>query len=398
MKIKYSVFFSLVVMLFPSCENDDMPLSDTISTREIASLNIEYSGEIQGDSKTDVNLSELRANELFIYEGDIKVRGGFSMGFPKKSYSLDLKGDHEFLGLPEDDDWVLNANHIDKTFMRHVVSYELFEDMADNNIASTCAYTEVELNGVYNGLYVAMEKLDKSSLDLDKSDDLAMAFKEPHLFRESYSGIEPEEANNFHQQIYPDIDDVDQNAFMDDLRAFILDSDDQIFSQNLSSWIDVDNFIDWHLLLLISNNSDGILKNFYLYKKDSNTPLRVAPWDYDHSFGRDGDNELNLDERPLDIERSILFKRLLNHDWYMQQLKSRWIDLNNEGLLSVDGLKNRFIGKSQIIRPWALKNSELWPLDGNEYYDDNDFDQEVDIITTFIELRHQRLVDYFDDL
>lgn len=375
-----------------------MSIQVTDSPSEIASLNIEYSGEIQSDSKTDMTLTELRADEVFLYEGDIKTRGGFSIGFPKKSYSLDLKGDHQFLDLPEDDDWVLNANHIDKTFMRHVVSYELFEDMAENNIAPACAYTEVELNGVYNGLYVAMEKLDKSSLDLDKSDDLAMAFKEPHLFRESYAGIEPQEPNNFHQQIYPDIDELDQNAYMDDLRGFILDSDEQTFSQNLSSWIDIENLIDWHLLLLISNNADGILKNFYLYKKDSGTPLRIAPWDYDHSFGRDGDNELNLDERPLDIERSILFKRLLSYDWYTDQLKSRWIELNNEGLLSVDGLKSRFREKSQDVRPWALKNSELWPLNGNEYYDDNDFDQEVDIIMTFIELRHQRLETYFDDL
>ena len=103
-----------------------MSIQVTDSPSEIASLNIEYSGEIQSDSKTDMTLTELRADEVFLYEGDIKTRGGFSIGFPKKSYSLDLKGDHQFLDLPEDDDWVLNANHIDKTFMRHVVSYELF--------------------------------------------------------------------------------------------------------------------------------------------------------------------------------------------------------------------------------------------------------------------------------
>lgn len=127
-------------------------------------------------------------------------------------------------------------------------------------------------------------------------------------------------------------------------------------------------------------------------------PFRIAPWDYDHSFGRDSVNKLNLNERPLDIERSILFKRLLSYDWYTNQLKSRWIELNNKGLPSVDGLKSRFREKSQEVLPWALKNSGLWPLGGNEYYDDNDFDQEVDIILEFIDLRHSRLTDYFDNL
>ncbi len=49
-------------------------------------------------------------------------------------------------------------------------------------------------------------------------------------------------------------------------------------------------------MLLLSNNGDGVMKNFLLYKIDSNTPFRIALWDYDHSFGRDGDNELNLME------------------------------------------------------------------------------------------------------
>ena len=46
-----------------------------------------------------------------------------------------------------------------------------------------------------------------------------------------------------------------------------------------------------HLLLYLSNGGDGITKNFYIYKMDEETPFRIALWDCDHSFGRDGDNE-----------------------------------------------------------------------------------------------------------
>lgn len=161
---------------------------------------------------------------------------------------------------------------------------------------------------------------------------------------------------------------------------------------------DIDNIIDWHLLLLISNNSDGLLKNFYLYKVDNKTPFRIAPWDYDHSFGRDGDNQLNLDERPLNIERSILFKRLLKRDWYKTKLKERWIDLNNLNLLSAGGLKQRVLSKQKMIKEQADRNFTKWSLDTSWYFDANDFDQEVYIMLAFIDLRHRRLSEYFDNL
>ena len=49
----------------------------------------------------------------------------------------------------------------------------------------------------------------------------------------------------------------------------------------------MENLIDWHILLLFTNNGDGLMKNYYFYKMDSETPFRFAIWDYDHTFGRD---------------------------------------------------------------------------------------------------------------
>ncbi len=124
----------------------------------------------------------------------------------------------------------------------------------------------------------------------------AVIFKEPHIFRDSYDGVVPEEPENFHQQKFPKIEERDMTVYIESVRDFILESSDEEFTQQIASFFDLENVIDWHLLLLITNNSDGILKGFYLYKINEETPLRIAPWDYDHSFGRDGDNELNFVE------------------------------------------------------------------------------------------------------
>jgi len=365
---------------------------------ELTLLNIEIDRRLEEQQKELVELQQISDKNRIVLDGEIKRRGGHSINFPKHSYEIKLNIDYNLAGLPKDDDWILNANYIDKTFLRHVISYELFNDMNKRNIVAATQFVDVAINGTYNGLYVLMEKLDKSSLQIKESDSTVVIFKEPHLFRASNNDIIPQDPNNFHQQTFPKLSKSDKNKTIEDIRNFIIHSNDSDFRNNLNANFDLDNIIDWHLLLLISNNADGILKNFYLYKKDDQTAFRIAPWDYDHSFGRDGDNELNLDERPLDIERSILFKRLLRYDWYKDQLKRRWDTLNNNDLFSVKGLSKRVIKKSKYIRSSAIKNFEPWPVDGKAYFDENGFEQEVDIILQFIELRHKRLSSYFEEL
>lgn len=390
----YKTIIILALMATLSCNEK----TDSSNAMNFVTLNIQFSEPIPIDKKIEMELTVSSKNEENRYKGKIKRRGGFSISFPKHSYNLDLKEDVSICNLPRDDDWILNANFIDKTFLRHVLSYELFSDMGANNISPKCQFVEVELNQEYNGLYVLMEKLDRSTLRINKSDSLAFIFKEPHLFRKTYEGVVPQKPKNFHQQTYPKFKKSDRANQLDKIRAFILRSSDKDFQQQFPKVFDMQNIIDWHLLLLVSNNNDGILKNFYLYKSDKQTPVRIAPWDYDHSFGRDGDNELNMDERQLKIERSILFNRLLAQEWYKALLKKRWLELNDREILSVAGLKRRVITMSQSISGAVAKNTKLWPNDAEIYYDANDFAQEIEIMLSYLDLRHKRLEDYFSEL
>ncbi|MEM6726061.1 MAG: CotH kinase family protein [Bacteroidota bacterium] len=369
-----------------------------VITTPILYLNILTKEGDLAQKNTRIILRETPDSLSIAYEGKMKRRGGFSIGFPKHSFEIDLKEDVSIAQLPADDDWILNANYIDKTFLRHVVCYELFSAMGASNLASKCSYVEVDINGSYSGLYVLMEKLDKSGLAINDEDSLAFIFKEPHIFRASYENVTPQHVDNFHQQTFPKIKKNDKRATIEGIRDFILNSDEPTFQEHFPQLFDMENIIDWHLLLLISNNGDGILKNFYLYKQDSLAPIRVAPWDYDHSFGRDGDNELNLDERPLDIHRSILFDRLLQSDWYTSQLKERWTHLNRQDILSVEGLKQRILQKADALGEAVGKNAERWPFESKHYFDANTFDQEIDIMLQFIDLRHNRLSTYFESL
>lgn len=384
-----------------SCESAEVITevdTDSVQETDITILNINVNREIPIDEYVSATLFENTDQMTSVFDCRIKRRGGFSISFPKHSYELDLSEDYPLSNLPSDDDWILNANYIDKTFLRHVLSYELFADMNDHNRSCHTSYIELEVDSTYQGLYVLMEKLDKSSLQINADDIAAMIFKEPHVFRASYDLVVPQKDDNFHQQVFPKIEVDDKTDAIEIVRDFILTSEDEDFSNRVDQIFDIQNIIDWQLLLLISNNGDGILKNFYLYKVDSETPLRVAPWDYDHSFGRDGDNELNLDKRPAVVEKSILFSRLMTVPWYRDQLKQSWEKYNQDDLLSIQGLKDRVAVLNDLISVHAQKNFTLWSVAAPEYYDDNDFESEIDIILEFIDVRHQRLSDYFDSL
>lgn len=387
-------YFLVVVFVYLSgCSRDPY----TPKPLRVVQFDLEQKGEISTDHKAEMVVREYGESVNRTHTGHIKRRGGSSIRYPKHSYELDLSEDAALADLPADDDWILNANYIDKTFVRHVLAYQLFTAMNPNNRAAQCALVELSLNGRYQGLYVLMEKIDRSSLRLGRPDPFTFIFKEPHIFRTAYDDYVKKYPQNHHQQTFPKPATLNQNPALDRLHDFIETSSDVDFERLIREIFDLDNLLDWHLLLLIANNSDGILKNFYLYKANGRTPLRVVPWDYDHGYGRDGDNELNLDTRPMNLERSILFKRLLSHEWYSTKLKRRWERHNRAHLLSTSGLHKHVTALASGIRPYALKNAARWPLDARFYYDDNTFDQEVEIIHQFIELRHKRLDAYFDE-
>lgn len=382
----YLIQLGVLLTLLSCNDNNRLPEIDIIKSEE-------FSWDIKEPCKI-----------IYTFDGqsvempaEIKYRGGHSARYDKHSFSLELLKKYRLAGLPKDDDWILNANYIDKTFMRHKISYDLFHNMAENNKSAASSYINIKINGRNQGLYLITEEINGGQLKLDKKDSLAMVFKDPpFLFEDRIPN--PQDSNNYYQQKFPKINKIDHTAYIEKFRSYIFKSNEDDFSNKVKEWIDLDNVIDWHLLLLYSYNADGILKNFYLYKSDTKTPFRIAIWDYDHSFGRDGDNELNMMERPMRIERSILFKRLMSSKSlaYNEKLSKRWAELRDLGLFSKDYMVARMNEIDSIINESVDLNARIWPMDSKWYYDDNDYQKEKTLFLKFVEMRLQVLDDMFD--
>jgi hypothetical protein len=354
---------------------------------------------IKWDEKESCLIRYHSGSENTELDAEIKLRGGVSSRYDKHSYRIELKEKYGLGGLPPDDDWILNANYIDKTFMRHKISYDLFRQMNRRNVASKCAYVNVIENGRDQGLYVLMEKVNASMVGLDKKDSLALLFKDPPVFYQEKLQ-EVQEPQNYYQQKYPKIDQSNQSDYLGEFRDLLFNSSDIVFAQTIFKWVDLENITDWHLLLLLTNNSDGIMKNFYLYKIDSKTRFRVAIWDYDHSFGRDGDNEMNMMERELDCRRSVLFRRLMEIPElrYNENLRRRWGELRKSGVISNQNIEKLVQENDRLIRKAVEANFKIWPVDSKWYFDDNNYPEERNVILDFSKLRISQLDERFQYL
>ena len=140
-----------------------------------------YGQEIMDDPKIQVgmkiidNLPGQRnyVTDIPAYDGyaGIEIRGSSSQMFPKKSYgfeSWDGLGEElevPLLGMPEESDWILNANYSDKTLCRNTLAYQVFRNMG--HYATRYEHVEVVINGVYKGVYIFSEKIKR---DADRVD------------------------------------------------------------------------------------------------------------------------------------------------------------------------------------------------------------------------------------
>lgn len=383
--LKNIVSTILILIAIVSC-NDE---------KDIPSIDIIKHDAISWDKKSRCKVIYSQEKDTTIFFGKIKYRGGMSSRYDKHSFALELNQETSLGSLPVDDDWILNANYIDKTFMRHKISYDLFRQMNPQNISPKCSYLNLKINNNPQGLYVLMEKINSSMIGLHEKDSLAMLFKDPPIFAKKE---DLQDSINYYHQKYPKLND-DKTNYIKSFIDFMFNSKDIVFEKDIGSWIDLDNVIDWHLLLLFSNNSDGIMKNFYLYKLNGATPFRMAIWDYDHSFGRDGDNELNMMSNELDCNRAILLKRLMNvSETYPRSLKKRWFELRASNVISLENFKKHIAENDAIIKKDILENFNKWPIDAKWYYDANNYKQEVDLMVNFVDLRLQQLDTYFTNL
>lgn len=329
--------------------------------------------------------------------GAVGLHGASSRGYPKKSYTFTLEQPAPLLDLRTNTHWILNAAYIDRSLMRHKLSYDLFRSWSAKNaqrFAVASRFVEVHLNGKYRGAYLLMERVDRQLLGLRayRSNDVSRAC--------IYKAID--HAANFGQPGSAGFEQREPDPLthpywqpLDEFNRFVSTVPDAKFfhpQTGIESRLDLDNAIDFHLLVLLTSNGDGITKNFILARdgQESGVPSQrffFVPWDYDGTFGR------NWDASPVAPSAWLsnnLFDRLLGQAAYRARFAARWRQLRDRGL-SVKSIQGMIEANTRMLGEAPRRNAARWPTTNGSYPDELTFAEDIDQMKSWIEERVQWL-------
>ncbi len=245
----------------------------------------------------------------FIGRGGLHLRGSSSLAWPKKNLTFetwDAAGndlDVSAFGFPAESDWVLYASYLDRTLMRDSLVHELSDQYG--RYSARTRPVEVYLNtgggtvseADYLGVYVFVERIkrDGDRVDIAKLEpsdatepDISGGYilkidrgaaTIPAALSRDFVPVDPEDA-----ELTPA-----QRAWITNYIAeFEAALSGPQFADPLvgyEKYIDVDAWIDYHIMTEVSYNVDEWYLSTFLFK-DRGGKLTLGPfWDFDRSLG-----------------------------------------------------------------------------------------------------------------
>ncbi len=323
----------------------------------------------------------LDAGRSIAARGIIKQRGTSTRDNPKKSLGVEIQNDRgedrdvAFFDMPEESDWVLYAPFQDRSLSRNAFMYRLSRQVGRYavrtrfcEVFTSTSNDQVSLDD-YVGLYVFMEKIKRGPERVDVEalgpDDNA----EPEVTGGYMVKIDPVDAGDTGfgvagidlAWVYPKEAEVtpEQAAwFVGHLRDF----SDALVSENVGdlqlgypAFIDVDSWIDHHILNELSRNADGFKKSSYFFKRRGQK-LEYGPiWDFNISLGVRGTPDSWSEVRFFGWWQYLLEDRA-----FLERYVERWHELRR-GPLSTENV-NALLDEvvEEIGAEAARRNFERW--------------------------------------
>jgi len=360
-----------------------------------------------------------------------KWRGGTTNGEGRHKRNYKIKTlnengksrDISFLGMREDNNWILDAGQIDLFRLRNRIATELWNDFATKPYYAdkepkaksgvSGKVVEVILNNEYRGIYSLTEAMDRKELKLKKYDENKGEFhgqlwKASSWDKTQFWSIDKDYDNTLDtwhgfETKYPDMDDVNPTDYSTLYNAIdlVANSDDNTFRNEVEEYFDIPVLIDYHLLLEVLKPIDNCGKNMYwcVYDKVKSPKLTLAIWDLDASVGQDWHCATPLHPDYVSPNTSTgvnigfnLYYRLhsLNVNNYNEQLENRYKELSKTYLNETE-LVDRYQKYYDIMNNSgaAQREERIWSHDSDIGYYELNLKQELSYIKDWL---HQRFL------
>ena len=331
-------------------------------------------------------VSDANNEDYLDYSGaiSIEIRGSSSQSLDKKPYGLSTLSDDytennnvKLLGMPKENDWILNSFAFDDSMMRDYINYNMARQMGQ--YATDLKYCEVIVNGDYRGLYALSEKIkrDGDRVDISKLSDDENTIPEitgGYLIQTDRPDDEDPEAwsNNGAGYIHekPNFNDITE-AQSDYIESVFRDLDAEATNSNIASGypsvIDVPSFIDYMLVAEIASNVDAYALSTY-YHKDRGGKLRAGPvWDYNLTYGNDL-FQWGFDRSFTDVWQfnysntgANFWGDLFANSTFKCYLSKRFNEVTNTGQpLNYDSISDLIDSTVTLISEAVVRENERW--------------------------------------
>jgi subtilisin-like proprotein convertase family protein len=369
-------------------------------------------------------------NDTPSYTGyiNISLRGNTSQTFPQKPYGLtttDSLGnslDTTILGFPSEHKWIFYPPYDDKSLMRNTFIFNISNQIG--RYASRTKYFELYINGMYEGIYVLMEKVDqnKNRVDIKKLKSTSTSgtavtggyiFKLDHVNNgdQGWYGAtmvcdtpsNTTESLNY-LYYYPTTDSiVPQQAsyiqnFVGEFENAFLNYSYYDTTNGYKHYVDLSTFVDHSLMVELSRNVDGYrLSSYYHKDNDSKDPhLQAGPiWDYNETFGManylQGSDPTVWQWGLVCPGNPVWWELLFEQDSvYQKDYKCRYTNLR-QNVLSWGNITKLIDSLYGVVQYEQVKTYQRWPILGyytwpNDYYPPT-YNQEIDTLRNWIQHR-----------
>ena len=278
------------------------------------------------------------------YQGELRIkgRGNSTWKQPKKPYRLKLDDGSKILGMSKDKDWILLANHFDRSQVR-TSGAERISKATGLDWTPTYVHVEVLLNGEYLGVYQLTEKVEPEDdrVDIKEMDpeDIAGEKVTGGFLMEIDSRLEENNEPGWRTPRdvpvvvkEPDPMEPEQRSY---IRNFVNDFEDLLYSPDYqdpvngyASVLDVDAFIDHWILQEVTRNGDSFWSSTFFTKDRGEDLLVFGPmWDFDRSMGSPVTPREQPPEGWYARDHGPWVRRLFHDPAFVDRVHQRWDEL-----------------------------------------------------------------------
>lgn len=356
-----------------------------------------------------VSVSNCEQQEALSNEkAQVKVRGNWTLDYPKKSIRIKFDKKQSMLGLNENQaykSWVLLAEWKDLSMLNTPAALFLAQNILgrDGYYCTDYRFVQLYINGEYWGVYLLVEQQEANpgrveiarqekdapdrytgyliEYDAYFQEEAALPGGDP-VFEVYHTGLDGEQygytvksdiINNrqlsflrtlirlIYRTCYAAVNENRHFTFNEKYTELVAEESTSV-QETVGQVIDLPSLVDTYLLNEIISNPDLGWSSFYLSvdlsKNGSKKLTFQAPWDFDSAFGIRSGYE---DSRQIYAAHAgnPWLRLFASQPWFMEMVKERWQEIKAQGI--PEKTLALILTLQETYAPCFEQNSARWP-------------------------------------